>query len=254
MGQFLTAGGASDPFLPRLLEAVRQADRIDLAVAFIKRSGLALIYPALIDAVETRGAHLRVLTSDYLDVTDPQALRRLMLLAERGAEIRVFQTEHQSFHLKASICMQSSEGVTVWGAAFVGSSNLSQSHGADRRPGMAPAGRTNRRCRRTRQPAFSGDPRAGRDPVRLSERPPAGSRLNRALRATPTARLYHRHPQGCSADRWHRCRRMVQELWSTPTRQAPSRAMCRVSDLARRQRSARTRRTKSVEIAGMFAA
>ena len=126
MGQFLTTGGACDPFLPRLLEAIRQANRIDLAVAFIKSSGLALVYPALIDAVETRGAQLRVLTSDYLDVTDPQALRRLMLLAERGAEIRVFQTEDQSFHLKAYICVQSREGETVWGAAFVGSSNLSR--------------------------------------------------------------------------------------------------------------------------------
>ncbi len=126
MGQYLTTGGASDPFLPRLLGAIRQANRIDLAVAFIKTSGLALVYPALIDAVETRGARLRVLTSDYLDVTDPQALRRLMLLAERGAEIRVFQTEGQSFHLKAYICVQSHEGETVWGTAFVGSSNLSR--------------------------------------------------------------------------------------------------------------------------------
>ena len=126
MSQFLTTGGASDPFLPRLLVAIRRADRIDLAVAFIKASGLALVYPALVDAVETRGARLRVLTSDYLDVTDPQALRRLMLLAERGADIRVFLCEQQSFHLKAYICMRSSSGETVWGAAFVGSSNLSR--------------------------------------------------------------------------------------------------------------------------------
>jgi len=126
MGQFLTTGGSSDPFLPQLLRAIRQATQIDLAVAFIKSSGLALIYQALIDAVETRGAQLRVLTSDYLDVTDPQALRRLMLLAERGSDIRVFQTERQSFHLKAYICMRSRREGTVWGAAFVGSSNLSR--------------------------------------------------------------------------------------------------------------------------------
>ena len=85
MGQFLTTGGALDPFLPRLLEAIRRADRIDLAAAFIKSSGLALVYPVLVDAVETRGAQLRLLTSGYLDVTDPEALRRLMLLAERAA-------------------------------------------------------------------------------------------------------------------------------------------------------------------------
>ena len=126
MGQFLTTGGAHDPFLPRLLQAIRRADGIDLAVAFIKSSGLALVYPALVDAVETRGALLRVLTSDYLDVTDPQALRRLMLLAERGADVRMFQCEQQSFHLKAYICTESLEGETVWGAAFVGSSNLSR--------------------------------------------------------------------------------------------------------------------------------
>lgn len=126
MGHFLTTGGAADPFLPQLLEAIRRANRIDLAVAFIKRSGLALIYPALTDAVEARGAQLRVLTSDYLHVTDPQALRSLMLLAERGADLRVFQADRQSFHLKAYICTQSCEGETVWGAAFVGSSNLSR--------------------------------------------------------------------------------------------------------------------------------
>lgn len=124
-GQFLTTGGAADPFLPRLLEAIRRANRIDLAVAFIKSRGLALVYPALVDAAETREALLRVLTSDYLDVTDPQALRRLMLLVERGADVRVFQAEQQSFHLKAYICTQSREGETVWGAAFGGSSNLS---------------------------------------------------------------------------------------------------------------------------------
>lgn len=126
MGQFLTTGGVSDHFLPRLLEAIRRADCIDLAVAFIKSSGLALVYPALVDAVDTRDAQLRVLTSDYLDVTDPQALRRLMLLAERGADIRVFQTEQQSFHLKAYICTKGREGETAWGTAFVGSSNLSR--------------------------------------------------------------------------------------------------------------------------------
>jgi HKD family nuclease len=37
----------------------------------------------------------------------------------------VFQAEQQSFHLKAYICTRSSAGETAWGAAFVGSSNLS---------------------------------------------------------------------------------------------------------------------------------
>ncbi|NCC39470.1 MAG: helicase, partial [Gammaproteobacteria bacterium] len=62
----------------------------------------------------------------YLDVTEPQALRRLMLLAERGADIRVFESADQSFHLKAYITIQTREGQETWGCAFVGSSNISR--------------------------------------------------------------------------------------------------------------------------------
>ena len=40
MGQFLTTGGASDPFLPRLLEAIGGFGRTDLAAAFVVREQL----------------------------------------------------------------------------------------------------------------------------------------------------------------------------------------------------------------------
>lgn len=53
------------------------------------------VYPALVDALETRGALLRVLTSEYIHVTDPQGLRWPMLLAERGADVRLFQAYRQ---------------------------------------------------------------------------------------------------------------------------------------------------------------
>lgn len=126
MSGYLATGGRRDPFLPHLLEAIRRADRIDLAVAFVKSSGLALLFDALADALQYRAARLRILTSDYLDVTEPQALRRLMLLGERGADIRVFESGDQSFHLKAYIAIQTQAGREVWGCAFVGSSNISR--------------------------------------------------------------------------------------------------------------------------------
>lgn len=126
MANRLTTGGATDPFLPRLLAAIRRADQIDLAVAFVKSSGLALLFDTLLDAVEKRGSRLRVLTSDYLDVTDPAALRALMLLVERGADIRLFEADEQSFHLKAYICIQSEDRCEIWGAAFIGSSNITR--------------------------------------------------------------------------------------------------------------------------------
>ena len=122
----LSTGGTNDPFLPHLLATIRRADQVDLAVAFIKRSGLDLLFDALRETIEDRGGRLRVLTSDYLDVTDPAALRQLMLLAERGADVRLFEAGDQSFHLKTYICVQSQDGRETWGSAFVGSSNISR--------------------------------------------------------------------------------------------------------------------------------
>lgn len=122
----LITGGTNDPFLPHIREAILQASEIEIAVAFIKSSGLGLIYSALEESVIERGAKLSVLTSDYLDVTDPQALRDLMLLAERGADVRVFRTgSGQSFHLKAYIFVNRNQGAAGTGVAFVGSSNIS---------------------------------------------------------------------------------------------------------------------------------
>jgi len=123
----LITGGDADPLLPRLLEAIHLADEIELAVAFIKGSGLEVLFPALSDAVTERRALLTVLTSDYLDITDPQALRSLMLLAERGADVRVFETAGQvSFHLKAYLFLRCSDGTPTGGTAFIGSSNISK--------------------------------------------------------------------------------------------------------------------------------
>lgn len=127
MNQQLITGGERAPFLPRLLAAIHHADEIDVAVAFIKVSGLALIYPALKDAVEIRQARLRILTSDYLDLTDSQALRRLMLFTERGAEVFLFESkETTSFHMKAYICVRKQADGVLSGSAFIGSSNISR--------------------------------------------------------------------------------------------------------------------------------
>lgn len=121
----LVTGGKSDPFLPRLLDAMNQATEIDITVAFIRQSGLEHIFEALRDAMDRR-AVIRVLTSDYLDVTEPQALRRLMLLAERGADVRLFSTAGDpGFHIKSYLFLRRRGETLSDGCAFVGSSNIS---------------------------------------------------------------------------------------------------------------------------------
>ena len=87
--------GGDDPFLPHLSQAMARATEIDIAVAFIKTTGIRLLLPDLLAALEppcgstSPTRRVRVLTSDYLDVTDPEALRLLLLLQDQGGEVRV---------------------------------------------------------------------------------------------------------------------------------------------------------------------
>ncbi len=124
--------GGDNPFLPHLCAAIRQADEIDIAVAFTKVTGLRLLLPDLHDALSKgaegirRPTRVRFLTSDYLDVTDPEALRLLMLLKEQGAHIRIFEAARQSFHLKAYLFTRFDGPEGLIGTAFVGSSNISR--------------------------------------------------------------------------------------------------------------------------------
>jgi superfamily II DNA or RNA helicase/HKD family nuclease len=124
--------GGDNPFLPHLCKAISQATEIDFAVAFIKATGLRLLLPDLHDALAAQeasthaSARLRVLTSDYLDVTDPDALRLLLLLQEQGAQVRVYEAANSSFHLKAYLFTRHVEAGQLHGTAFIGSSNISR--------------------------------------------------------------------------------------------------------------------------------
>lgn len=125
--------GGHDPFLPHLSTAISGATDIAIAVSFVKTLGLRLLLPDLLARLrpgegEAAGepARIRFLTSDYLGVTDPDALRLLSLLQQDGADVRVYATADDSFHLKAYIFAKVKEGHLVFGTAFIGSSNISK--------------------------------------------------------------------------------------------------------------------------------
>lgn len=128
----LFTGESDYPFLPQLCASIAQADEIDFTVAFIKATGLRLLLPDLQVALTPGGnstrqpARLRVMTSDYLDVTDPEALRHLMLLQEQGAQVRVFEARGGSFHMKAYLFAHFNQDSRLHGTAFIGSSNISR--------------------------------------------------------------------------------------------------------------------------------
>ena len=102
-------------------------DRIDLLVSFVMRSGIQLVKGRLDEAL-ARGAHVRLLTTDYLQVTDASALGffldRLDSDGPGQLEARVFSDPSTSFHPKAYLFSSSTSDA---GIGFVGSSNLSYS-------------------------------------------------------------------------------------------------------------------------------
>lgn len=59
-------------------------------------------------------------------MTDPEALKILLLLKQRGADVRVFNCKGGSFHLKAYIFANTVNGLPQSGCAFIGSSNISR--------------------------------------------------------------------------------------------------------------------------------
>lgn len=117
----LIAGGEDDPLLPHLLANVDESDGVDLAVAFVLTSGVRRLESRLIELLE-RGGKVRLLTGDYMDVTDPDALLRLLDLVG-NFELRVFEARETGFHPKAYIFYRR-DGT---GIAYVGSSNLTES-------------------------------------------------------------------------------------------------------------------------------
>jgi superfamily II DNA or RNA helicase/HKD family nuclease/SOS-response transcriptional repressor LexA len=126
---YLITGRQEKHLLHEIRDALKTATNIEIAVSFIRNSGLNLIVDDIEAAMSssTRNVELTVLTSDYMNITEPQALKRLMLLKERGANIQVFESRQAtSFHLKSYIFVTDSEQGVVSASAFIGSSNISK--------------------------------------------------------------------------------------------------------------------------------
>lgn len=114
------------PFLQAAL-ADQAHDRIDIVVSFVKRSGIELVLPDLREAVD-RGAHLRLLTTDYLGITEPAALEQLHDLAGDHPDrvtVKVHRAGQRSFHPKAYIFSSGTDPDVA--RSYVGSSNLTRS-------------------------------------------------------------------------------------------------------------------------------
>jgi len=104
----------------QVLTEIQSADRVDIVMAFIRKSGIRPMVEALRKHCAS-GRALRVLTTTYTKSTELAALEQL---AELGAEIRVsYDTSSTRLHAKAWLFHRKSGFST----SYIGSSNLTYS-------------------------------------------------------------------------------------------------------------------------------
>lgn len=104
----------------RLKESIKRAEQIDIIVSFLMESGVKLIIKDLKEALD-RGVKIRILTGNYLGITQPWALRLIKWELEDKVDLRFYNVKNKSFHPKAYIFHSK-----VDGEIYVGSSNVSR--------------------------------------------------------------------------------------------------------------------------------
>ena len=113
--------GVDRQLLYQLNMCINKANKIDVIVSFLMTSGVKLLIKQLKRAVN-RGARLRILTGNYLGITQPEALYLLRQELGDDFQLRMYNDSTRSFHPKAYI-FEFDNCRTI----FVGSSNISKS-------------------------------------------------------------------------------------------------------------------------------
>lgn len=114
--------GDQEQLLGYLSEAFIRGSQVKIIVSFLMESGVLLLQDILDDLVD-RGALVQVITSRYLNLTQPSALYLLKERYNDKIDLRFFNDISKSFHPKTYI-VHFSNGE---GCVFVGSSNISRS-------------------------------------------------------------------------------------------------------------------------------
>lgn len=139
----LATGGTADPFISHLRPLFAEAQDIAIVAAFVQDSGMSMIRGDVFAALD-RGARVQLLTGDYLNITQAEALEEMLDWTSESAvcstepdleeqrrpgtfegrvvEVAGLGSGTRAFHPKS----WRFEGPTS-AAAFVGSSNLSHS-------------------------------------------------------------------------------------------------------------------------------
>ena len=112
--------GDKDHLYPKLKQSFKTATTIDIVVSFLMESGVKLLLQDLKEALG-RGVNIRILTGNYLKITQPQAL--YLLKSELGdkVDLRFYNNPNKSFHPKAYMFHNPLDS-----EIYIGSSNISR--------------------------------------------------------------------------------------------------------------------------------
>lgn len=105
----------------QLKMSMRKASKIDMIVSFLMESGVRMLLKDLQDALD-RGAKVRILTGNYLGITQPSALCLIKKELGSKVDLRFYNDKRRSFHPKSYIFHYENTG-----EIYIGSSNISRS-------------------------------------------------------------------------------------------------------------------------------
>lgn len=105
----------------QLIGSLRKAVSVDIIVSFLMESGVKMLLEEL-DHALNRGARIRILTGNYLGITQPSALYLIKRKLGDRVDLRFYSEKNRSFHPKSYIFhyVDHSE-------IYIGSSNVSRS-------------------------------------------------------------------------------------------------------------------------------
>lgn len=105
----------------QLKRSIQYAKQIDIVVSFLMESGVRMLLKDLKSALN-RGVPIRILTGNYLGITQPSALYLIKKELGKEVDLRFYNEKGKVFHPKAYIFHYEKEG-----EIYIGSSNLSKS-------------------------------------------------------------------------------------------------------------------------------
>lgn len=105
----------------QLVSSLKKAASVDIIVSFLMESGVKMLLSELDNALK-RGARIRILTGNYLGITQPSALYLIKRKLGDRVDLRFYNEKDRSFHPKSYIFHYAD-----YSDIYIGSSNISRS-------------------------------------------------------------------------------------------------------------------------------